>query len=121
MSRARMRRDHDREIMSACRSRTVSKRKGEIEMPYATTSDKVRLYYEEAGSGTPVLFVMNLPAIIAMGATDALFFPAVPLHHLFRSGYKPSMPNDPASTRTNIDQRRDRCARSSQDRQGAYR
>jgi len=26
-------------------------------MPYATTSDKVRLYYEEAGSGTPVLFV----------------------------------------------------------------
>lgn len=26
-------------------------------MPYATTSDKVRLYYEEAGSGTPILFV----------------------------------------------------------------
>ena len=26
-------------------------------MPYATTTDKVRLYYEEAGSGTPILFV----------------------------------------------------------------
>ena len=25
-------------------------------MPYATASDKVRLYYEEAGSGTPILF-----------------------------------------------------------------
>ncbi len=26
-------------------------------MPYATTSDGVKLYYEEAGSGTPILFV----------------------------------------------------------------
>ena len=26
-------------------------------MPYATTSDNVRLYYEEAGSGTPILFL----------------------------------------------------------------
>jgi 3-oxoadipate enol-lactonase len=26
-------------------------------MPYATTSDNVRLYYEEAGQGTPILFV----------------------------------------------------------------
>ncbi|MPZ57092.1 MAG: alpha/beta fold hydrolase [Rhizobiales bacterium] len=26
-------------------------------MPYATTPDNVRLYYEEAGSGTPILFV----------------------------------------------------------------
>ena len=25
-------------------------------MPYATTTDKVRLYYEEVGSGTPILF-----------------------------------------------------------------
>jgi proline iminopeptidase len=25
-------------------------------MPYATTTDNVRLYYEEAGSGTPILF-----------------------------------------------------------------
>ena len=26
-------------------------------MPYAITSDKVRLYYEEVGQGTPILFV----------------------------------------------------------------
>lgn len=26
-------------------------------MPYATTADNVRLYYEEAGSGTPILFM----------------------------------------------------------------
>ena len=26
-------------------------------MPFATTRDKVRLHYEEAGSGTPILFV----------------------------------------------------------------
>jgi len=26
-------------------------------MPYATTTDNVKLYYEEAGSGTPILFV----------------------------------------------------------------
>ena len=26
-------------------------------MPYATTSDNVRLYYEEVGQGTPILFV----------------------------------------------------------------
>ena len=25
-------------------------------MPYATTRDNVKLYYEEAGSGTPILF-----------------------------------------------------------------
>jgi len=26
-------------------------------MPQATTPDGVKLYYEEAGSGTPILFV----------------------------------------------------------------
>jgi len=26
-------------------------------MPYVTASDGVRLYYEEAGSGTPIVFV----------------------------------------------------------------
>ena len=26
-------------------------------MPYAITADKVRLYYEEVGQGTPILFV----------------------------------------------------------------
>jgi 3-oxoadipate enol-lactonase len=31
-------------------------------MPYATTPDKVRLYYEEAGQGTPVLFLHEFAA-----------------------------------------------------------
>ena len=26
-------------------------------MPYAVTSDEVKLYYEEVGQGTPILFV----------------------------------------------------------------
>jgi proline iminopeptidase len=29
----------------------------ELAMPYATTSDNVKLYYEEVGQGTPILFV----------------------------------------------------------------
>jgi len=31
-------------------------------MPYATTPDKVRLYYEEVGQGTPILFVHEFAA-----------------------------------------------------------
>ncbi len=31
-------------------------------MPYAVTNDKVRLYYEEAGSGTPILFLHEFAA-----------------------------------------------------------
>ncbi len=31
-------------------------------MPYATASDGVRLYYEEVGSGTPVIFVHEFAA-----------------------------------------------------------
>jgi proline iminopeptidase len=26
-------------------------------MPYATTPDNVKLYYEEVGQGTPILFI----------------------------------------------------------------
>ena len=31
-------------------------------MPYATTSDKVRLYFEEAGNGTPIIFLHEFAA-----------------------------------------------------------
>ena len=31
-------------------------------MPYATTRDATRLYYEEAGSGSPILFVHEFAA-----------------------------------------------------------
>src|SRR5215475_8792840 len=34
----------------------------ETPMPYAVANDKVRLYYEEAGSGTPILFLHEFAA-----------------------------------------------------------
>jgi proline iminopeptidase len=41
----------------------MRKKKRENEaMPYATANDKTRLYYEEAGSGTPILFVHEFAA-----------------------------------------------------------
>jgi len=30
-------------------------------MPYVTASDGVRLYHEEAGSGSPIVFVHEFP------------------------------------------------------------
>src|SRR6185437_9805342 len=41
-------------------ARLIKKRKRK--MPHAVTSDKVRLYYEEAGSGTPILFLHEFAA-----------------------------------------------------------
>ena len=42
-------------------------------MPHATTPDGVKLYYEEAGSGTPILFVQVVQRIIELtGAEPAL-------------------------------------------------
>ena len=34
----------------------------EFQMPYAVTSDNVRLYFEEAGSGTPIIFLHEFAA-----------------------------------------------------------
>ena len=34
----------------------------ETKMPYATTADSVRLYFEEAGSGTPIIFLHEFAA-----------------------------------------------------------
>ncbi|WP_368856159.1 alpha/beta fold hydrolase, partial [Klebsiella pneumoniae] len=31
-------------------------------MPYATTSDDVRLYFEEVGAGTPIIFLHEFAA-----------------------------------------------------------
>ena len=31
-------------------------------MPYATTKDHVRLHFEEAGSGTPIIFLHEFAA-----------------------------------------------------------
>ena len=55
-------------------------------MPYAVTSDKVRLYYEETGSGTPIFFLYEFAADHAELVTaDALFFARTSLYRLFRA------------------------------------
>ena len=53
-------------------------------MPYATTKDNVKLYYEEAGSGTPILFCARVRRRLSqLGTADAVLLAAAPLHHLF--------------------------------------
>jgi hypothetical protein len=40
----------------------ASQKRRETRMPYAAASDNVRLYYEDAGSGTPMLFLHEFAA-----------------------------------------------------------
>jgi len=42
-------------------------------MPYAVTSDKVRLYFEEAEAGHPSSSCMNSRPTHQLGAADAVF------------------------------------------------
>ncbi len=69
-------------------------------MPYATTSDKVRLYYEEAGSGSPILFISRirrrLPQLGASGAVSSSRRHRCITYSA--RGYKPSdVPPDPVA------------------------
>src|SRR5882724_5717898 len=58
----------------------------ERQMPYAVTSDKVRLYFEEAGSGTPIIFLHEFAADHTnWELADAIFLARAPLHRLFRA------------------------------------
>src|SRR3954453_3935119 len=43
-------------------------------MPYATTSDNVQLYFEEEGSGTPILFIHEFAADYASWEPQMLYF-----------------------------------------------
>jgi proline iminopeptidase len=45
-----------------------------IKMPYATTSDNVQLYFEEAGSGTPILFIHEFAADYASWEPQMRYF-----------------------------------------------
>jgi hypothetical protein len=60
------------------RSRTwTAERRGhlkEIAMPYATAKDATRLYYEEAGGGTPILFVHEFAADYASWEPQMRYF-----------------------------------------------
>jgi proline iminopeptidase len=46
----------------------------EREMPYATTADDVQLYFEEAGSGTPILFIHEFAADYASWEPQMRYF-----------------------------------------------
>ena len=43
-------------------------------MPYATTTDQVKLYFEEAGSGTPILFIHEFAADYASWEPQIRYF-----------------------------------------------
>src|ERR1700731_3978917 len=45
-----------------------------LAMPYATTPDGVQLYFEEAGSGTPILFVHEFAADYASWEPQMRYF-----------------------------------------------
>ena len=52
-------------------------------MPHISTDDGVKLYYEEAGSGTPVVFVHEFAGDHrSWGAAASLLLAALPMHHL---------------------------------------
>ena len=52
-------------------------------MPYATTDDGVRLYFEETGTGHPVIFVHEFAGdFTQLGAADAPFRQTLSRHCL---------------------------------------
>ncbi len=68
-------------------------------MPYATTSDNVRLYYEEAGSGTPILFIHEFAGDYRNWELQMRFFSRRHRCITYSArGYKPSdVPANPKS------------------------
>jgi pimeloyl-ACP methyl ester carboxylesterase len=67
-------------------------------MPYATTDDGVRLYYEEAGEGVPVVFVHEFAGDHRSWEPQLRFFSRRHRCLAFAArGYPPSdVPADPA-------------------------
>ncbi len=68
-------------------------------MPYATTPDKVRLYYEEAGTGTPILFIHEFAGDHRNWEPQMRYFSRRHRCITYSArGYKPSdVPPDPAA------------------------
>jgi len=68
-------------------------------MPYATTSDHVRLYYEEGGSGTPIVFVHEFAGDHRSWESQMRYFCRVHRCITYSGrGYTPSdIPDDPAA------------------------
>ena len=93
-------------------------------MPYATTKDNVKLYYEEAGSGTPIMFSHEFAGDYRNWELQMRFFSRRHRCITYSArGYKPSdVPKDWKDySYKHWVERRDRGARPSQDRQGAFR
>ena len=92
-------------------------------MPHLTTNDGVRLYYEEAGSGYPIVFVHEFAGDYRSYETQLRFLPALPLHRVQRArlpavGCARGLAAIFAGTGV---RRHPRRARRAQHRQGAYR
>ena len=68
-------------------------------MPYATTTDNVRLHYEEAGSGPPILFVHEFAGDHRAWEPQMRYFSRSHRCIAYSSrGYRPSdVPDDPAA------------------------
>ncbi|MBV8456096.1 MAG: alpha/beta fold hydrolase, partial [Acetobacteraceae bacterium] len=68
-------------------------------MPHATTNDGVRLYYEETGSGTPVIFVHEYAGDLRSWEPQLRHFGQRYRAVAYNArGYPPSdVPNDPAA------------------------
>src|SRR4026207_383467 len=66
-------------------------------MPHITARDGTRLYYEEAGQGTPVVFVHDSAADSGTGEPQRRLSPGPPRCVPYsQRGYPPSdIPNDP--------------------------
>jgi 3-oxoadipate enol-lactonase len=70
----------------------------EAELPYATTRDNVKLYFEEAGSGTPILFVHEFAADYASWALQMRYFSRSHRCIAYSArGYRPSQIPEPDS------------------------
>jgi 3-oxoadipate enol-lactonase len=68
-------------------------------MPYATTTDKVRLYYEEAGHGSPILFIHEFAGDYRNWELQMRYFSRRHRCITYSArGYKPSdVPPDPVA------------------------
>ena len=94
-------------------------------MPRASTRDGIQLYYEEAGSGPPVVFVHEYAGRPSyLGAADAALRTLPPLRHLQPARLSalrhPERPGQ-ISSRTPLSRRRRRGDGCAEDRQGPYR
>ncbi len=92
-------------------------------MPYATAQDATRLYFEEAGKGTPILFVHEFAADYASWEPQMRYFSR--RHRCIAYSARGYTPSDvPAANRFTYENFRDDAlavTRSSRDRASAFR